>query len=71
MAGNVGKCPFCNAEKVCKTYGESVAEMMKRVEAQDAGAMNQLAQNYYWRIRFAARSCKGNGIMETGRGTWI
>jgi hypothetical protein len=48
MAGNVGKCPFCNAEKVCKTYGESVAEMMKRVEAQDAGAMNQLAQNYYF-----------------------
>jgi TPR repeat protein len=48
MTGNNGKCPFCKAEKVSKTYAESVAEMMKRVEAQDAGAMNQLAQNYYF-----------------------
>ena len=48
LAGNVGKCPFCNSDRGCKTDAERVAEMMKRVEAQDASAMNQLAQNYYF-----------------------
>ena len=46
MSGNVGKCPFCKANKVDKTDEKRIAEMMKRVEAQDAGAMCHLAQNY-------------------------
>ena len=48
MSGNVGKCPFCKANKVDKTDEKRIAEMMKRVEAQDVGAMCHLAQNYYY-----------------------
>ena len=45
-SGNVGKCPFCNADRD-KTGKEAVEEMMKRVEANDAEAMCQLG--YYYR----------------------
>jgi hypothetical protein len=44
-SGNIGKCPFCNA-KMSKTVEESVVEMMKRVAANDVGAMCQLGNQY-------------------------
>jgi TPR repeat protein len=40
------KCPFCNSERGGKTEKEQVEEVLKRVEANDAGAMCLLA-NYY------------------------
>ena len=41
------KCPFCNSDRADKTDEEMVAEMMKRVEANDAGAIFQLGNNYH------------------------
>jgi len=46
-SGNIGKCPFCNADRGSKTLEESVEEMMKRVEANDAGAIYMLAGSCY------------------------
>jgi len=43
---NDEKCPFCKSE-IDKTDGESVEDLMKRVEANDAGAMYILGSNYY------------------------
>ena len=40
------KCPFCNSDRGGKTDGELVAEMMKRVAANDAGAINMLGNSY-------------------------
>ena len=45
-SGNDGKCPFCKAEIIDDTENERVERIMKRVEANDAGAMCLLA-NYY------------------------
>jgi TPR repeat protein len=45
-SGNIGKCPFCNSDRD-KTDNKIVEEMMKRVEANDAGAINVLASHYY------------------------
>jgi TPR repeat protein len=39
-------CPFCNSDRRGKTDEEKLAEMMKRVEANDSGAI-YLANNYY------------------------
>jgi hypothetical protein len=39
-------CPFCNTDRD-KTVEETVPEVMKRVEAKDAGAMCQLGCYYY------------------------
>ena len=47
-SGNSGICPFCNAETMRKTVEERVDELMKRVEANDAGAIYLLG-NYYYR----------------------
>jgi TPR repeat protein len=44
-SGNMGKCPFCNSDQV-KTDEEATQELMKRVEANDAGAMYGLAYQY-------------------------
>ena len=45
MSGN-DKCPFCNSD--CnKTDEEDVADLMKRVEVNDSGAMCQLGNCYY------------------------
>jgi TPR repeat protein len=44
---NIGTCPFCNSDHVNKTDDERVQELMKRVEANDAGAMTVLGSNYY------------------------
>jgi tetratricopeptide (TPR) repeat protein len=44
---NMEKCPFCNSERMGKTDEEEFEELMKRVEANDAGAMCQLG--FYYR----------------------
>ena len=46
-SGNYKNCPYCKAETMGKTDGEIVGEMMKRVEAKDAGAMYALGNDYY------------------------
>jgi TPR repeat protein len=46
-SGNIGKCPFCNSDRSSKTVEERVGELMKRVEANDAGAICMLADSYY------------------------
>jgi len=46
-SGNNEKCPFCNSDRGGKTDGELVAEMLKRVAANDAGAIYMLAGYYY------------------------
>jgi tetratricopeptide (TPR) repeat protein len=46
-SGNIDKCPFCNSDRSSKTEEELVAEMMKRVAANDAGAMNALGSYYF------------------------
>jgi TPR repeat protein len=43
---NDAKCPFCNADRMDKTDAESIEEMMKRMDVNDAGAIYVLA-NYY------------------------
>ena len=47
VSGNIGNCPFCNAETMRKTVEERVDELMKRVEANDAGAIYLLGNDYY------------------------
>ena len=46
-SGNIGKCPFCNSDRSSKTEEECVEEMMRRMEANDAGAIFQLGHCYY------------------------
>ena len=46
-SGNFGKCPFCKSERIGKTDEEQVAEMMKRVDANDACAIYVLGSYYY------------------------
>ena len=46
-SGNMGKCPFCNAERISKTDEERVEDLIKRVEANDADAMHVLSSHYY------------------------
>jgi TPR repeat protein len=40
------KCPFCNSDRASKTREEQVADMMKRVAVNDAGAICMLANSY-------------------------
>jgi TPR repeat protein len=40
------KCPYCKAEMMGKTDEEVVEELMKRVEANDAGSINLLGTYY-------------------------
>jgi hypothetical protein len=47
MSGNNDKCPFCNSDRGNKTDEENIQEMMKRSEANDAGAMYVLGSYYY------------------------
>jgi TPR repeat protein len=44
---NIWKCPFCNSERIGKTNEEQVEELMKRVEANGAGAMTALGTTYF------------------------
>jgi TPR repeat protein len=46
-SGNDDKCPFCNSDQAEKTDEEEFEELMKRVEANDAGAMYVLGNNYF------------------------
>jgi len=48
-SGNIGKCPFCKAERIglYSTDEDTVADMMRRVEANDVGAIYQQAGYYY------------------------
>ena len=46
MSGNY-KCPFCNADCGGKSDEEEVAEMMKRVAANDAASICMLAYQYH------------------------
>jgi hypothetical protein len=46
-SGNMGKCPFCNSDLRGKTDEEEVEELKKRVEVNDAGAINVLGTFYY------------------------
>ena len=46
-SGNMGKCPFCNSDLIGKTDEENIQELMKRVEANDAGAMHVLGNHCY------------------------
>ena len=39
-------CPYCKADGSGKTSEEHVADLMKRVEANDAGAMHALGNSY-------------------------
>jgi TPR repeat protein len=45
-SGNMGKCPFCKADKIGKTDEERVQELMRRIEVNDAGAMYALGSYY-------------------------
>jgi TPR repeat protein len=46
-SGKIGKCPFCNSEQGGKTHQVAVEGIMKRVEANDAGAICLLASYYH------------------------
>ena len=46
-SGNIGKCPFCNANQENKTVEEQVKELWRRVEANDAASMFLLANSYH------------------------
>jgi hypothetical protein len=46
-SGNIGKCPFCNADQMGKTDEEDFEELMMRVDANDAGALSILANHYH------------------------
>jgi TPR repeat protein len=45
--GNDEKCPFCNTERMSVRSDEGVKSILKRVEANDAGAIFLLAHHYY------------------------
>jgi TPR repeat protein len=46
-SGKIGKCPFCNSDRVTKTDEDKVEEPMKWVEANDAESMCLLAGIYH------------------------
>jgi len=46
-SGNEETCPFCNAMTGGKTNNKIVGEIMRRVEANDAGSMMVLGSKYY------------------------
>ena len=45
-SGNVMHCPFCNSDRDSRTDDERVEELIKRVEANDAGAIYVLGTYY-------------------------
>jgi TPR repeat protein len=47
VSGNDEKCPFCNSDRPDKTDEEMVADMMKRVEANDPASICTLAAHYH------------------------
>ena len=51
-SGNIGKCPYCKAERRKKTDEEMVEEMTKRVEANDPVSICVLANSYHHGVGF-------------------
>ena len=51
LSGNHDKCMFCNADQGGKSREDGIAEIMKRVEANDAGAICELAHQYCHGLR--------------------
>jgi TPR repeat protein len=47
QSGNIKTCPYCKDERLSKTEEERVEQMLKRIEANDAGAMCALGSDYY------------------------
>jgi len=45
--GNNEKCLFCNTEIEINSDAEKIGYMMRRVNSNDAGAMNALVTFYY------------------------
>jgi hypothetical protein len=45
QSGNEGKCQFCNSDRSSKTDEEMVADIMKRVEANDAASVYVMANH--------------------------
>ena len=50
-SGNTEKCAFCNSVRGSKSHEEQVKDLMKRVEANDAGAICLLGSYYYHGLR--------------------
>ena len=46
-SGDIGMCAFCKADRTSKTNEEKIEELMKRVGANDAGAIYVLGSYYY------------------------
>jgi TPR repeat protein len=46
QSGNF-KCPFCNSDRASKTLEDNVAELLKRVEANDAASIYLLGNCYH------------------------
>jgi TPR repeat protein len=55
-SGTASKCPFCNSNRG-KTAEEGVADMMKRVEANDAASIFILGDHYYQGIAGIQQDC--------------
>jgi TPR repeat protein len=51
QSGNGDKCPFCNSDRSNKTDEEKVAEVMRRVEANDAASICLLGNFYQHGLR--------------------
>jgi TPR repeat protein len=47
MSGNSGKCVFCNSNPGDQTTQERLEDLMKRVEANDAGAMCLMGNHHH------------------------
>jgi tetratricopeptide (TPR) repeat protein len=47
VSGNYKNCPYCKAERMGRTSEERIEELMKRVEANDAGAIIVLGNDFY------------------------
>jgi TPR repeat protein len=53
----VGTCPFCNSDRARTTSEKNVEDIMKRVEANDAGAICMLAIYYHEGIEGVQQDC--------------
>jgi hypothetical protein len=44
---NIRNCPYCNADRIGISFDDSIKEMMKRVESNDAFSIYVLGIHYY------------------------
>jgi TPR repeat protein len=56
-SGKISNCPFCNSDRDNKTEEEEIVQLMKRVEANDVGAIHALA-GYYQQGTFGLQQDK-------------